>query len=172
MKYTAQILAAYLLTLWLSSCQAPQNISVEKTIARPAPRNFEAMEWVTGLHIHFLKDIGYELRVLEMDGSASVALNPIYLYLLVTDNGPGDSGQSRMVSLPKASEIKKVRFFGNEPRVQIDVMLDRMDEAGMVTIQVPATFEVRADITDSEQNGDGKRIGNIETVVRQPKRVR
>ena len=91
-----------------------------------------------------------------------VAMNPIYLYLLVTDNMPGDSAQTRMVSLPQASQIKKVRFFGNEPRIQIDVMLDSMDEDGMVTTQLPATFEVTASISK------GKLIGDIVVLVTKP----
>ena len=82
--------------------------------------------------------------------SASVALNPIYLYLLVTDNVPGDSGQTRMVSLPQASKIERVRFYGSDPRLEIDVLLDRMDEAGRVTTWVPATFEITDELYLSE----------------------
>ncbi len=162
MKHIIQIMAAFLLALWLPSCQDTQNISVEKIIAQPASRNMEAMGWVTGLHMHFIDGTGFEFRVLEMDGSSSVALNPIYLYLLVTNNATGGDEQTRLVALPQASQIEKVRFFGSEPRLEIDVLLDRTDEAGMITFQIPATFEVIANIEDA------KLKGNIEVVVRKP----
>ena len=120
------------------------------------------MEWVTGLHTHFIEDTGFEFRLIEVDGSGSVAMNPIYLYLVVTNNGVGASEQRRMVSLPQACKIESVRFFGAKPRIEIKVLLDRMDADGSRPIQVPATFEVTAHIEG------GKLSKDIEVVVAKP----
>jgi hypothetical protein len=50
----------------------------------------ELLSTVTGIHSVFHKKSGFEVRVLEADGSASVAQNPISLYLIVTNSGSAD----------------------------------------------------------------------------------
>ena len=55
----------------------------------------EGPEWkfldmVTGFHSVVHKKAGLEARILEADGSASVAQDPISLFLVVTNNDPAD----------------------------------------------------------------------------------
>jgi hypothetical protein len=55
----------------------------------------DGAEWkvlgqITGFHSIQHKKSGFEARLLESDGSASVAKNPISLFLVVTNNGTSD----------------------------------------------------------------------------------
>lgn len=112
--------------------------------ARPAPKEFQLLEMVTGLHTKLDKQ-GYEFRIIEMDGSATVGLNPIYLYLVVTNNLSGDDLQSKIVQLPQVSEIKKVEFLEGDKKIVIDVVWDLLSgdvsqprkEAGVIEVWVP-----------------------------------
>jgi hypothetical protein len=51
---------------------------------------WKALTTVTGFHSVKLRKAGFEARLLEADGSASVAQDPISLYLVVTNNGASD----------------------------------------------------------------------------------
>jgi hypothetical protein len=109
--------------------------------AHPAPKEFQVLEMVTGLHSKFDKQ-GYEFRIIEMDGSATVGLNPICLYLVVTNNSSGDDEQSKMVQLPQVSEIKKVEFLEGDKKVVIDVVWDRPNEDGIQPRKEAGVIEV------------------------------
>ncbi len=112
--------------------------------ARLAPKEFEVLEMVTGLHKKFDKQ-GYEFRIIETDGSATVALNPIHLYLVVTNNSSGDDEQSKMVQLPQVSEIKKVEFLEGDKKIVIDVVWDLLSgdvsqsrkKTGVIEVWIP-----------------------------------
>ena len=164
MTSIVRIGALFVAALSLVSCQDTRQVSSKPTAAPDAPRSLSAMEWVTGLHTHFIEGTGFEFRLIEVDGSGTVAMNPIYLYLVVTNNGGGGMEQSRMVTLPNASKIEKVHFFGSEPRLEIDVLLDRFEEQGHhpLVVQEPATLVVTANIAKERLKGD------IEVVVRKP----
>jgi hypothetical protein len=66
--------------------------------ARAAEQEVEALkgpEWrflgmITGFHSVVHKKSGFEARLLEADGSASVAMDPISLFLVVSNNGTAD----------------------------------------------------------------------------------
>lgn len=165
MKCALHIAGASLLIL-LGSCQNHESVSTESIVAKPAPKNLAALEWVTGLHTHFIEGTDIEFRLIEVDGSASVAMNPIYLYLLVTKNSTGGSEQTRMVSLPQVSKVEQVRFFGGEPRLEIDVLLDGLEPDGTVSTDMAARYQVNAKIVD------GRLQGEIEVLVIRPKSVR
>ncbi len=109
--------------------------------ARKAQKEFDSFRLITGFYKHFDKDIGFEFRILEVDGSATVAMDPIYLYLVVTNNSFGDDLQSTIVTLPKVSAIKQVRFFEQPHKIKIEVFLDRI-EGGTV----PATIDISVPI--------------------------
>jgi len=78
---------------------------------------------VTGFHRVIHKSSGFDVRLLEADGSASVAWDPISLFLVVTDNGTSDNHQ-RVWRLPKG--VERVR--GMSPTtcgVDVPVDVDR-----------------------------------------------
>ena len=109
--------------------------------APPAPREYELLEMVTGLHTKFDKQ-GYEFRIIEMDGSATVALNPIQLNLVVTNHLSGADLQSKMVQLPPVSEVKKVEILEGDKKLVIDVVWDRQNEDGSQPRQEAGVIEV------------------------------
>jgi hypothetical protein len=68
------------------------------------------------------KKSGLEVRLLEADGSASVAQDPVALYLVVTNNGTSDL-QERVWRLPRG--VARVRSLsetvcGVDVRVEVD----------------------------------------------------
>lgn len=132
-------------------------------IAEPAPeapKEFSALELVTGLHTHFDEDLKFEFRIIEIEGSSSVALNPIYLYFVASNLLPGDKLQSRMVTLPQVSEIKRVRFKDERNVVYIDAMIERSNEDGTKTLTRPVTIVITPAIQE------GKLPQNIDVVVK------
>ena len=121
------------------------------------------MELITGLHTHFNKDAGFEYRIIEVDGSSTVAFNPISLYLVVTNNSSGDNLQSRMVTLPRVSAIKRVRFTDERSIIHVDVMLERQNDDGTQTFTRPATIVIAVPVKE------GRLPKVIDVVVDQPK---
>src|ERR1051325_1941054 len=58
---------------------------------------------VTGFHRVTHKASGFDVRLLEADGSATVAWDPVSLFLVVTNNGTTDS-ERRIWRLPRGVE--------------------------------------------------------------------
>jgi hypothetical protein len=96
--------------------------------AKPAPKEFDGFQLITGFHSHFDKSNGFEFRILEVDGSATAAMNPVDLYLVVTNNASGADLQSMIVRLPKVSEIKSIRFTKDPGIIQIHAFIDKLDD--------------------------------------------
>jgi hypothetical protein len=81
---------------------------------------------VTGFHRCIHKSSGFDVRLLEADGSASVAWDPISLFLVVTNNGTSDNEQ-RVWRLPHG--VERVRGMspttcGVDVRVEVDRVRD------------------------------------------------
>jgi hypothetical protein len=75
---------------------------------------------VTGFHRVTHKASGFDVRLLEADGSASVAWDPVSLFLVVTNNGTSD-GVQRIWRLPRG--VERVR--GMSPTsCGVDVSVD------------------------------------------------
>lgn len=129
--------------------------------ALPASKEFAALELVTGLHTHFDEDLKFEFRILELDGASSVAMNPISIYFVATNNLSGNESQSRMVWLPSVSEIKRVRFKDQRNVVYIDAMIERSNEDGTKVLNRPVTIVITTAIQE------GKLPQNIDVVVKE-----
>jgi hypothetical protein len=75
-------------------------------------KEFDRLKFITGYRATPDTTGKLEIRLLEEDGSSSVALNPCYLYLVITNNGSVDH-QSRVWALPinvvKVVGIKAVK---------------------------------------------------------------
>jgi hypothetical protein len=90
--------------------------------------NVSALAMVTGFHRVNHKASGFEFRLLEADGSASVAWDPIALFVVVTNNGTADSEQ-RIWRLPRG--VAHVRSLaptscGVDVRVDVDRIKDTL----------------------------------------------
>jgi hypothetical protein len=116
--------------------------------AKPAPKEFDSFQLITGFHSHFNKLNGFEFRILEVDGSATVAMNPIYLYLVVTNNSSGDDLQSMIVVLPQVSAIQSIRFTEEPGIIQIHAFIDKFNDDGISQGKDSVTFNVSAPIKD------------------------
>ena len=81
---------------------------------------------VTGFRRVIHKSSGFDVRLLEADGSASVAWDPVSLFLVVTNNGTSDN-QHRVWRLPHG--VERVRGMtpttcGVDIRVEVDRVRD------------------------------------------------
>lgn len=95
---------------------------------------------ITGFHSHIDKQTGFEYRIIEVDGSATVAINPIYLYLIITNNSAGSDLQTKMLSLPKVSSIQKIKFSKTRPTITIHASFDHPNNKPTkksIHIQIP-----------------------------------
>jgi hypothetical protein len=93
----------------------------------------EGPEWkilglVTGFHSVHHKKSGLEVRLLEADGSASVAHDPVALYLLVTNNGTADSVEHTWRLTRGVARVRGLSVTGCGVDVQVDV--DRFNSEG------------------------------------------
>lgn len=79
------------------------------------------------MHWESLRDrqTGFEVRLLEADGSATVALNPIAMYVVITNNSSGPDLQQHVWLLPhRVRSVKEVKLDGSEPRIRAEVDAD------------------------------------------------
>ncbi len=87
-----------------------------------------ALAMVTGFHVVVHKASGFQVRLLEADGSASVAWDPVSLFVVVSNNGTSDL-QQRVWRLPNG--VERVRAItptacGVDVRVEVDRIKDAM----------------------------------------------
>ena len=99
--------------------------NVYSQILRPAPADLSALNVITGFHSQIHKTSGLEFKIFEIDGSGSVAMNPVYLYLGITNNKFGTDEESTILELPQVSKILKVRFPEDRSTIEIDARFDR-----------------------------------------------
>jgi hypothetical protein len=90
--------------------------------------NVSELAMVTGFHRLTHKASGFDVRLLESDGSASVAWDPVSLFLVVTNNGTSD-GVQRIWRLPRG--VERVRGMspttcGVDVRVDVDHIQDTL----------------------------------------------
>jgi hypothetical protein len=78
----------------------------QKTVVALKNEDKPGIEDITGYHSTQDKTDNLELRVLEVDTSVDVARNPVVLFLVITDNGPGNDAQTHIWRLPmEVSEV-------------------------------------------------------------------
>jgi hypothetical protein len=75
-------------------------------------------------------------------------MNPIYLYLVVTNNSSGDDLQSMIVVLPQVSAIQSIRFTEEPGIIQIHAFIDKFNDDGISQGKDSVTFNVSAPIKD------------------------
>ena len=95
----------------------------------------QGSEWrflgmITGLRSVVHKKSGFVARILEADGSATVAQNPVSLFLVVTNNDPGKPVE-RAWRIPRG--VTRVRrMIASRCGVDVEVDVDRIDDDGQV----------------------------------------
>jgi hypothetical protein len=90
---------------------------------------------ITGFHSVRHRKSGLEARLLEADGSASVAEDPVALYLVVTNNGTSDRVE-RIWRIPRG--VVKVKGLVETPcGTDVRVEVDRISRDGLVTGTTP-----------------------------------
>ena len=95
---------------------------------KQAPNDLAKLNLITGFHSHIYKQSGLEFKIFEIDGSSSVALNPTYLYLGITNNQLGDDAKSIMLELPNVSRILSVKFPQDAPTIEINAVFDSLND--------------------------------------------
>jgi hypothetical protein len=77
---------------------------------KPLGAEWATLSIVTGFHHAFDTQNHFEVRLLEDDGSATVAMNPIALYVVITNNSSAADLQQYVWLLPhRASKVKGVK---------------------------------------------------------------
>jgi len=100
-------------------------VDAESRDVEPLPEKWSVLSMVTGFHSVTSKKAGLSVRVLESDGSASVAEDPVSLFIVATNNGTSDIKQ-RVWRLPEGVErVRKV----TASRCGLDIVAD-VDSGG------------------------------------------
>jgi hypothetical protein len=102
-------------------------------------KEWQALGLVTGFHSVRIKKPGLEARLIEADGSASVAENPVALYLVVTNNGTSDLVE-RIWRLPRGVARVK-RLSTSDCGVDVSVDVDRFVD-GVASGTSPKTLRL------------------------------
>jgi hypothetical protein len=98
---------------------SPSSAAEEVQEAQPVER-WSVLGMITGYHSVVHKASGFEIRVLEADGSASVAWDPVSLFVVVTNHGTADLVQ-RVWRVPQG--VVRVRSL-SPTACGVDVQVD------------------------------------------------
>jgi hypothetical protein len=110
----------------------------EPTAIEPLPKEWAPMAMITGFHSLVHQKSGLVLRVLEADGSSSVAENPVSLFIVATNQGTSDL-REHVWRLPRGvARVKKVS--ASKCGLDILVDMDVANEAQGSVKQKPATI--------------------------------
>jgi hypothetical protein len=128
----------FLSVVWTSALQAP--LAAPQNVAPLAGERWEVFGMITGFHSIVHKKAGLEIRVLEADGSASVAWDPISLFVVVTNNGTSDHVE-RVWRLPEGVEKVKA-LTATACGADIRVETDHINSEELVDGTVPKIFRL------------------------------
>ena len=129
------------LGLWLACTCSPHGAFA----AEQGPELLEGERWqalglITGFHSVQHKKSGFEVRVIEADGSASVARVPVGLYLVVTNNGTSDGIERTWRLRRGVARVKSLVATPCGADVRVDV--DRITSEGEVRGTTPRILRV------------------------------
>ncbi len=115
--------------------------------------DLDAYQAITAFHNLFLEEPGLEFRILESDASATVAMDPITLFLVITNNEGADYVGGTW-QLP----FRVSRFQGlghDEHALVIAAEVDVMDDEGSVRGTVQKHWRVHYDYRPGDSDGIG-----------------
>lgn len=101
---------------------------------------WRALGLITGFHSIQHKKSGLEVRLLEADGSASVAWDPVGLYLVVTNHGTSDAVEHTWRLRRGVARVNGLAPTRCGVDVRVDV--DRITSDGEVRGTTPRTLRV------------------------------
>jgi len=107
-----------------------------------APKDLATLNVITGFHSQLHKQSGFEFKIFEIDGSGSVAFNPTYLYLGITNNQFGDDEQSTLLKLPNVSKVVSIKFSKDSPKIEIHALFDQFSDDSPKNWTVPGTIKI------------------------------
>ena len=99
---------------------------------------------ITGFHHVFDKRNQLEVRLLQADGSATVALNPVSLYVVITNNSSAADLQQYVWLLPhRVRNVKSIKLVDSVLQIRAEVDAD--PEASK---SAPRELSVRYSVSD------------------------
>ncbi|MDB4981874.1 MAG: hypothetical protein JWM82_2626 [Myxococcales bacterium] len=129
------------LGLWLAcACSLQVAAAAENDGELLEGEGWQALGSITGFHSVQHKKSGFEVRLLEADGGASVAWDPVGLYLVVTNNGTSD-GIERTWRLRRG--VARVKgLVATQCGADVRVEVDRITSEGEVRGTMPRILRV------------------------------
>jgi hypothetical protein len=119
----------------LSRSAAADEVQEEQPVEK-----WSVLGMITGYHSVVHKAAGLEVRVLEADGSASVAWDPVSLFVVVTNNGTADL-EEHVWRLPHGVErVRRLSPTSCGADVQVDV--DKIGKGELVVGSRATTFHL------------------------------
>jgi hypothetical protein len=129
------------LGLWLAcACSLQGAFAAEQDAELLKGERWRALGLITGFHSVQHKTSGFEVRLLEADGSASVAWDPVGLYLVVTNNGTSDGVEQTWRLRRGVARVKGLVATSCGADVRVDV--DRITSDGEVRGTMPRILRV------------------------------
>jgi len=129
------------LGIWLAcACSLPVASAAGQDAELLEGEGWRALAFITGFRSVRHKKSGFEVRLLEADGSASVAENPVGLYLVVTNNGTSDGVEQIWHLRRGVARVKGLAATACGADVRVDV--DRFTSDGQVRGTMPRILRV------------------------------
>jgi hypothetical protein len=136
MKTPYSIVTRILMLVLLTSAYGQEPI-------RPLRAEWTSLGIITGFHHAFDKQNHFEVRLLEADGSATVALNPIAMYVVITNNSSAADLQQYVWRLPHGvRNVKRVRLVGLTLRIRAELDADPFDPSKSVGRELNVRYSV------------------------------
>jgi hypothetical protein len=118
----------------------PRPASAEEVQEEQPVEKWSVLGMITGYHSVVHKAAGLEVRVLEADGSASVAWDPVSLFVVVTNNGTSD-GEQHVWRLPQG--VVRVRALSPTTcGADVQVYVDKIGKGELVVGSRATTFHL------------------------------
>ena len=111
-------------------CSLSRSAAADEVEEEQPADKWSVLGMITGYHSVVHKASGLEVRVLEADGSASVARDPVSLFVVVTNNGTADL-EEHVWRLPHGVErVRRLSPTSCGADVQVDV--DKIGKGDLV----------------------------------------
>jgi hypothetical protein len=110
----------------------------------PLGREWANWGMITGFHHAFDKRNQLEVRLIEADGSATVGLNPVSLYVVITNNSSAADLQQYVWLLPRrVRDVKGIKLVDSTLKIKAEI-----DADAEASNRVPSELSVRYSVSD------------------------
>ena len=125
----------WLAVLLACACSVEVAAAAEQGAELLEGERWQTLGLITGFHSVQDRKSGFEVRLLESDGSGSVAHDPIGLYVVVTNNGTSDAVERTWRLRRGVARVKGLVVTKCGADVRVDV--DRITSDGQVRGTMP-----------------------------------